>query len=109
MVSEPPIDLANSLMDESSSRLQCSLPSSSHVRRTSRVLYEASEDSQNLCMADSRVPTRARGEERLHVSHFFEASLETSEQVLARSEEGVCSKEYPPELVILGMIMGILD
>jgi hypothetical protein len=60
-------------------------------------------------MADSRVPIRARGDERLHVPHFLEASLETSEQTLACGEKGVCSKEYPPELVILDTIMGILD
>jgi hypothetical protein len=60
-------------------------------------------------MADSRVSTRARGGESLHVSHFLEASLETSEEVLACSEKGVCSKEYSPELDILGTIMGIHD
>ncbi len=71
--------------------------------------FKASEDSQNLCMAYSRVPTRARGDERLYVSHFLEASLETFEQVLACRKKGVCEKEYPLELVILGTIMGVLN
>jgi len=60
-------------------------------------------------MANLRIPATARGDDRLHVSHFLEAYLETSEQVLACSEEGICSKEYLPEVVILGTIMGILD
>lgn len=41
MVSEPPTDLAKSLMDESKSRFRSSLSPWSHVRRTSRILFQS--------------------------------------------------------------------
>src|SRR6266850_178983 len=72
-------------------------------------LFDASGNILTLDCTYSRVPNGGRGNGSPYVSRFVEASLKPPEQVLACGEKAVSKEEHPPNLVVLGTIMRVLD